>query len=316
MENPWGEPSPPLALARTTSTESTLEPEQRRSVEFAQDDDDAPAWDADDSSIGHKSNDSGDDDDDDWAREARAANLTRLNQQEQLERDDQQPENGADRGSEEPSQTEATTRDDDDAAQSVPSADEEPRLSTQLPPPVPMISAALPSFDADAGQQMDDFPEDDEPLDARATTAPPATAGFTEGDDAFADDDDFDDFDEPAAEGGAGGDDDFGDFGDFGDAAPLDEAAFESTPLPSSALDATPTPFASTSTASSASYPPLRFELGDRSRQAISSQLHDFWEGAFPAAARAVNDEPERQVEGLAQILVSESSYVSHIRPI
>ena len=311
MENPWGEPSPPLASASaaapssstanrdsTESHASDLDDDAKRaprlSLELVDEDDDAPAWDAhDDSPDGLD-----DDADDAWAHEARAS-MRKVND---LVLSDQATEG-------------EQARDAAGLATSLHNGDEEEEETTQVAeppaapaPPIPIVPPALPDFDIDAGQQMDDFPEDDHDDETKDGGG----------------DDDFDEFGD-AAGAGDQGDDDFGDFGDFGVAAPLDEAAFEAapattttTPLPSTSLASTSPfsshqqqPFASTSAAATLSYPPLHFDLsGDPSRQSISSQLHDFWQGAFPAAANAVSDEPERQVEGVAQVLVSESSSV------
>lgn len=307
MENPWGEPSPPLASAaapssptdRRDSSESQASKivdddakgTPRLSLELVDDrDEDAPAWDAHDDSP-----DGLDDADDAWANEARASMLkvNDLTISEQEEAGGEQARDAAGL---------ATT---DDQQEETTQVAEPPAAPA---PPIPVVPSALPDVDIDAGQQMDDFPEDDDNAEMK-----------DEGDD------DFDDFGDTAGGGGHEDDDDeFGDFGDFGDAAPLDEAAFEATttttttPLPSTSLASasspftSPQPFASTSAAAATLlYPPLHFDLsGDPTRQSISSQLHDFWQGAFPAAANAVSDEPERQVEGVAQVLVSESSCV------
>lgn len=304
MENPWGEPSPPLASAAPSSTPDPRDSTERHadvdaeraptrlSLELVDEEDDAPAWDAHDDD----SPDGLDDDDAAWANEARAS-MRRVND---LVLSDQATEG-------------EQAQDAAGRATSSDTGDEEEEDTTQIAqppaapaPPIPIVPPALPDFDIDAGQQqMDDFPEDDD--------------GGGGGGDEF---DDFGDATEAAA--GGDDDDDFGDFGDFGDAAPLDEAAFEAapppatttTPLPSTSLASAShfpshQPFASTSVAASVSYPPLHFDLsGEPSRQSISSQLHDFWQGAFPTAANAVSDEPERQVEGVAQVLVSESSCV------
>ncbi|GAA5991510.1 hypothetical protein JCM10908_005737 [Rhodotorula pacifica] len=322
MDNPWGEPSPPLAASSSAepSSSSAAATDATRidtdsygetstaklSLELPADDDDAPAWDAHDSPDGEL-------DEDAWATEARATNLKDRDEVSVL----QEEQNESDKEAKKSRETEAQTvlSDNETHDDEVPHAGE-----SALPPPappIPVVPSALADFDVESGQQMDDFPEDD---DAEAAPTDAFAAGG----------DDFDDFGEAAEAGApADDDDDFGDFGDFGDAAPLDEAAFEApassaptdqqTPFPSASLSTSSfsqythpqqqqqqQPFASTSTATS--HPPLRFDLTDPSRQAISSQLHEFWEGAIPNAARAVNDEPERQVEGVAQVLVLESS--------
>ncbi|GAA5860275.1 hypothetical protein JCM3774_000366 [Rhodotorula dairenensis] len=308
MENPWGEPSPPLAPS--SALDSTADTAHRThqvgdgqdddagrvtaprlSLELAvdDDDDDAPAWDAQDSPDGV-------DDADAWESEARASRLAKGSDVLSSQQLDDQPSHDS----------------DFQAPASEPQSVDEP--TPAIAPPIPVVPAADITLDVNAGQQMDDFPEYDEPPN------PSSDAFDTRGGEG-GDDDDFDDFgDATTARAGAGEDndgDEFGDFGDFGDAAPLDEAAFEAAPaaeqppFPSSSFSSTSPsfshqPFASTSTATS--YPPLRFDVTDPSRQAISSQLHEFWDAAFPAATRAVTDEPERQVEGVAQVLVTESS--------
>lgn len=300
MENPWGEPSPPLAPSSAAvddayrthgnddrkddrdDTAGGLESAPRLSLELPGDeDDDAPAWDAQDSPDGVHDADA-------WESEARANRLSQGN----------------------------------DVLKSEPEGDDLPSQEG-IAPPIPVVPAANLNVDFNAPQQqMDDFPEDDDGNDDELPTATTDAFESGTGGGGGGADDDFDDFGDAAtapAGPGADNDDDFGDFGDFGEAAPLDETAFEAapapeqTPFPSSSLASAPAsfshqPFASTSTATA--YPPLRFDVSDPSRQAISSQLHDFWDAAFPAAARAVTDEPERQVEGVAQVLVTESSCV------
>ena len=312
MENPWGEPSPPLASASASAAAPSSSTDRRDSseshaaggddangtprlsLELVDEDDDAPAWDAHDDSL-----DGLDDDADDaWANEARAS----MRKVDDLSLAEQEAEGELARDA----AGLATSSNHGDDEEETTQVAEPPAAPA---PPTPIVPPALPDFDIDAGQQqMDDFPEDDDDDEAKDGGG----------------DDDFDEFGDTAGAGDEG-DDDFGDFGDFGDVAPLDEAAFEAapattatTPLPSTSLaSASPfsshqqQPFASTSAAATLSYPPLHFDLsGDPSRQSISSQLHDFWQGAFPAAANAVSDEPERQVEGVAQVLVSESSCV------
>lgn len=165
---------------------------------------------------------------------------------------------------------------------------------------------------------MDDFDantDDDEPA---PTTPAPAAASDAPADDEFdapvsteaaneEEGDEFDDFGEVggAGAGADGGEDDFGDFGDFGEA---DASAFEPVPAPAPAPAPAPTPVP---VASTSGHPPLRLDLSTPTRRAVAPQLREFFEQAWPRAALAVNDEPERQVEGLAQVLVTESSCVS-----
>lgn len=325
MENPWGEPSsPPLASASapTADGNDTKDTRPRLSLEAGlthghdeDEDDDPAAWDAQDSPVGQN--------DDAWADEARASRPAQLPEedvQEQhedtLKQDDAERQTGeaptspAEGEADPPQPDEPTSEPEPQAA-----ADDVNEVTEEQEDAQPTIAApdALAVLsEAETGPPMDDFPDDDD-----TTDEPPAPSFGAADDDAFgatSNDDDFDDFGAPADAGAPGSgagddndDDDFGDFGDFGDAAPLDTAVFDDVPATAAALTSPPTPVASTST-TPASYPPLRFDLTDPSRQAISSQLHDFWEGAFPMAARAVNDDPERQVEGAAQVLVTESS--------
>ena len=134
---------------------------------------------------------------------------------------------------------------------------------------------------------MDDFPDEDN-------------------DEGFGQDDDFDDFGEAAEAGDMG--DDFGDFGEFdaGDGQEMAETWFGSDagfslnapvpqPPPPQQLGTTWTGFE-----------PLKLDLSDTSRAVIGDQLRSFFEAVYPNAQAAVSDEPERQVEGVAQVLVTE----------
>ncbi|GAA5873610.1 hypothetical protein JCM16303_001178 [Sporobolomyces ruberrimus] len=191
----------------------------------------------------------------------------------------------------------------------------------QLAPPVPIVSdTPQPTEDP----PMDDFPEDDAFSATSASPAPSQTATFTvpvplaptEPSEAppMDDFDDFgdDDFGEMGdAADGAEGDDDFGDFGDFGDSAPLDESAFDAPP-PAFPVQPTTTPnprptlqsFPSTS-----AFPPLRLDLSNRpTRRSVAPQLRDFVSIAWGDVSNNVNEEPERQVGGVAQVLVTEES--------
>lgn len=112
--------------------------------------------------------------------------------------------------------------------------------------------------------------------------------------------DDFDDFGDATN----GADDDFGDFGDFDDAgadAFGDNADFVDAPAP---MPQRPPP--PVSTTSFTGYPPLKLDLSDKTHSGIAGQLKDFLQDIYPSALEAVSDEPERQVEGVGQVLVSE----------
>lgn len=184
----------------------------------------------------------------------------------------------------------------EEAAEST-STDAEAQAAT-LPAesqPPPAILAPPEAINETQGPPMDDFPDDEE-LDAPSD---PPTA-----DDAFGADDDFDDFGEA---GEAGDDDDFGDFGDFdeaGTSAFVDAESFDEPPPPPAPVPQRPPP--PTTSTSYSGLPPLRFDLSDTSRQAVSDQLQDFLRGVYPNAEGSVSNEPERQVEGAAQVLVSE----------
>ncbi|SGZ30306.1 BQ5605_C113g13234 [Microbotryum silenes-dioicae] len=105
----------------------------------------------------------------------------------------------------------------------------------------------------------------------------------------------------------------FGDFGHFGDTHEGDvhasKALTSSHRRPSSLPRPEVTPIASSSFAAfqSTGHPPLLLELTNPSKAAIEEQLHDFFEGVYPGARGMVSDEPERQVEGVGQVLASES---------
>ncbi|KAK4052132.1 hypothetical protein OIV83_002426 [Microbotryomycetes sp. JL201] len=155
-------------------------------------------------------------------------------------------------------------------------------------PPMTVPTLSMDTSLTEQGPPMDDFPDDDDD-----GVAPAAAAHF--------DDDDFDDFGEAAQPGDA--DDDFGDFGDFNDAP--DSGAqdnFGSEPVQPQPQ---PPPFLPQQQ-SWTGYEPLHLDLTNTSRASIAEQLDDFFEGAYPMASRAVSNEPERQVEGVAQILVTD----------
>ncbi|SGY65718.1 BQ5605_C103g13158 [Microbotryum silenes-dioicae] len=172
------------------------------------------------------------------------------------------------------------------------------------PPPAMVRSASNPLVlpPIQEGPPMDDFDDDE----SGPTPVVPQAA-----DD---DEDDFDDFGEAAEAGGDADDAGFGDFGHFGDTHEGDVHGFEGfdeqPPTPSSLPRPEVTPIASSSFAAfqSTGHPPLLLELTNPSKAAIEEQLHDFFEGVYPGARGMVSDEPERQVEGVGQVLASEST--------
>ncbi|GAA5894964.1 uncharacterized protein JCM6883_002273 [Sporobolomyces salmoneus] len=196
--------------------------------------------------------------------------------------------------------------------------------STTLPPPVPLVDETPPGSHE---PPMDDFPEGDVGLsapdaslspttkDSETFTVPPPPLPTTSTEPSQAPPmDDFDDFDDDddfgemgeAGEDGEGDDD----FGDFGDAAPLDESAFEASSEPFPLTQHTSEPALTPQPVPSTSFlPPLRLDLSNRpTRRSVAPQLRDFVSSAWGDVSDKVNDEPERQVEGVAQILVTEES--------
>ncbi|GAA5905438.1 hypothetical protein JCM6882_003160 [Rhodosporidiobolus microsporus] len=177
-------------------------------------------------------------------------------------------------------------------AESAPEPEPEPELPSDS---VSTLPSTLPDPSPNDGPPMDDFDDDfDEP-------APAGEAAAEDGDD------DFDDFGDAAGAGDGEGDDDFGDFGDFGDAAPLDASAFEA-PAASSLPPPVPVVVPSASPAPPPTYPPLRLDLTNTARRAVAPQLKEFCKAVWTEAEESVNDDPERQVEGVGQVLVTESS--------
>lgn len=137
---------------------------------------------------------------------------------------------------------------------------------------------------------MDDFEE--EPLTPVATSAPvmPSFDSFDDAD-AFDEDDDF---------GELGGDDD--DFGDFDEG---DVSAFGAVPPMVSFA-------AAVASTSAAAYPALRLDLTTPTGAALAPQLAPFFQSRYPLATDSLSDEPERQVDGVGQVLVTESTCVGH----
>ncbi|TNY24246.1 hypothetical protein DMC30DRAFT_387699 [Rhodotorula diobovata] len=297
-DNPWGAPSAPSSPhLDPTSSPLQQQPEPRLSIDVDDQDDLAPPW-------GNASPSLAPAPGDDAVLSSSAVTKGEMSEGAATADTDDGSEAPAIASLEEAALP-ATA--DDEASTPSPSppppahtASPEPASPPHASPPVspPKPTVTLPSLSLDdslldEGPPMDDF--DDEP----------APSGNGDGD---GDGDDFgapaggtDDFDDFGSVGGGGDEDDFGDFGDFGDAAPLDEAAFGAPP------PAAPPALAPTA-APSAAYPPLRLDLSTTARQAVAPQLRDFFAEAWPASLQAVNDDPERQVEGPAQVLVTESS--------
>lgn len=121
--------------------------------------------------------------------------------------------------------------------------------------------------------------------------------GFAE-DEGFGDDDGF---------GEMGGDDaDFGDFGDFDESAGGFEAAAFDEPAVAPPV-AAPTPAPAPVRSAPSGLPPLELNWSRPSRKALAPQLELWFESLYPGAAAAMTDEPERQVEGVGQVLVNEA---------
>ena len=115
--------------------------------------------------------------------------------------------------------------------------------------------------------------------------------------DALAEDTGFDEFDDDFGEMGdvvQEGEDDFGDFEDT-----VEEEVFA--------------PVASTSTSA---HPPLRLDLSNPTAAALAPQLSRFVDDLYPTANNYLTDEIERQVDGVAQVLVTEPLSVCFFVPV
>lgn len=111
------------------------------------------------------------------------------------------------------------------------------------------------------------------------------------------DDDGFDDFAD-FGESGEGGDD-FGSFG--GD----NEDEFSLPPLSSfSAIEESIEPEIPIASTSTARYPTL--DLSNPTIDGLKPQLLPFLEKLYPSSSSSLTDEHERQVDGVAQVLVTE----------
>lgn len=191
--------------------------------------------------------------------------------------------------------------DDEPAAPSLTLAPP-PDFSGDTPDPFAPADDSRDVFASTADDSQDAFATAaDDSQDAFASTADDDTGGF----------DDFDDFDEPAATADFGDDDAFGDFGDFEDADLAEAPAApvsEPTPAASTSAFQEPRwvsgvgrPSSPQSTLSLRPVPP-RLELLERLSVVLEPLVPD---------ASAFTDEPPRAVGGLAQVLTSESRYVS-----
>lgn len=150
----------------------------------------------------------------------------------------------------------------------------------------PSLEESIPAVSVAVETPMDDFSDDDETTMGNAAAETEGAHELIADDDAF-DEDDF---------GEMGGDDanDDDDFGDFGD---VDSTAFEPAVIEHF-------PVASTS---AIPYPPLQLDLSTPTALAMAPQLDDFFERMYPRARETLSDEPERQVDGIGQVLVTES---------
>jgi len=216
-----------------------------------------------------------------------------------------------------PSTTEPTPESPSSPNASPPLA---PTSSDDLPPlapPIPIVNDE--PITSTEEPPMDDFPDDDDAFSATSNSPRPEqhSTNFSLPPPPIATEpsevppmDDFDDFDDDdfgeMGETVEGGNED-DDFGDFGDTAPLDESAFDAPPPPAqTTFNETPAP---QPIASSSALPPLRLDLSNRpTRRTVGPQLREFVSSAWGDVSEAVSDEPERQVEGVAQVLVTEES--------
>ncbi|GAA5820299.1 hypothetical protein JCM3770_004038 [Rhodotorula araucariae] len=285
-DNPWGAPSTPSSPHLTLDPTPVLDP--RASLE-ADIDDDAPAW---STSSPLDAPDGGDRDRDKPPLSVADKDGASGDKPEPaaVQQGVTVPEVGGEPVEEAATPSEIAGDSSPPSRLSTPPP-AQPASSATASPPAPASPASpslAPTFSATLPEPL---PNEAPPMDDFDAPEPFPTSGADGGFDTPAEGvDDFDDF---GSVGQAGDDDD--DFGDFGDAAPLDEAAF-----------AAPAAFATAPVTST--YPPLRLDLGSTSRRAVAPQLRDFWAAAWPASAHATNDDPERQVEGPAQVLVTESS--------
>ncbi|KAK4051300.1 hypothetical protein OIO90_004781 [Microbotryomycetes sp. JL221] len=278
-DNPWG------ATDESPSPRSSPPTKPNRSVRDDSVQDDEPVWNASDKA--------------DEVEEERAAKIS-------LDESTESP----------PHEETASTADriasinisDDSEAQSehVQEADADKHEPALDSPPMSVPTLSMDLSLTDQGPPMDDFPDyDDHGFEQTEQTLSAPFAETNDDNDGF-DDDEFDDF----GEAGQGeDDDDFGEFGDFDSATAKADNAMASDDFlaASQVVQPVPQPPPAASLQSTwSSYAPLQLDLTDVSRTNLSQQLSGFFEGVFPAASLGVSDEPERQVEGVAQILVNE----------
>ncbi|ORY90744.1 hypothetical protein BCR35DRAFT_323522 [Leucosporidium creatinivorum] len=289
-DNPWGNPSPspqqtpppdlpPASPSLSINTEDSAEPDWQAPQD--QDGQEPTTTVTDQHLVSPPIDDHNQDEDD----------TGQVNEQETVK---QELDEVNEQEDEAPAPTQADDKDqglsDNDEAAPAPKSD-----APSSPPKPTTLSMTLPPLDD--GPPMDSF-SDDEEVDQQPSTEAAAVG------DSF--DDDFDDF----GEAGAGdGDDDFGDFGDFdaGDMGSGDDAfAGAGSFVEEEMAPPPPQPQPPVASTSRSGYPPLQLDLSNTSKAAIGEQLKGFLDGVYPGAAEAVSDEPERQVEGAAQVLVNE----------
>ncbi|GAA5856388.1 hypothetical protein JCM8547_008720 [Rhodosporidiobolus lusitaniae] len=320
QDNPWGASTPPFAAANKQDGPLSSPPTSPR-VSYSPSADERPTWGADEPAKKEKEQQDLEQEEEDKQDEA----VTDEVEQDEEDEDKEEVEPAAVQDQHEdekvdelisaplddneetsahaPSSPPAETADSPSSSRSAspapaPADELSPSSSEQPPFTPPTAAVALPLSLPDAtpaeAPPMDDFDDDFDSPAAQADAGAPEA----EGGDEF---DDFDDFDQ----GGDGaGDDDFGDFGEFGDAAPLDESAFEFTPLPPPVPIVVPSPAPPAASA----YPPLRLDLSNTARRAVAPQLKEFCRQVWSEAEESVSEEPERQVEGVAQVLATEST--------
>ncbi|GAA6005359.1 hypothetical protein JCM10207_002951 [Rhodosporidiobolus poonsookiae] len=309
-DNPWGNPSP--SPNPSPAVDSTSTPTSPR-LSYDSDDDERPQWGTqeqqkeEDATPAKQEEDAKSEeeqvevtdtvtDDEAPADEEDEENAPEQeDKHEEKDKNDEQPTPADDAATDSPPPAEAAAPEPDaesptTEADSSPAAEPAP-LPSSPPAAAVSVPALPPSFDTPPeGPPMDDFDDDFD--------SPPAGAVDEE--------DDFDDFGD-VADGGDGDDDDFGDFGDFGEAAPLDASAFEAP-----AALAPPVPVVAPTPARAATpapgYPPLRLDLTNAARRDVAPQLKEFCAAVWTEAAASVGEEPERQVEGVGQVMVTESS--------
>ncbi|GAA5924350.1 uncharacterized protein JCM15063_005609 [Sporobolomyces koalae] len=187
-----------------------------------------------------------------------------------------------------------------------------PPDQAQLAPPIPLVNDASTAIEPVTNDpEKEQATQSPEPADTFTVSLPPVTATPSEAPPM----DDFDDFDDDDGFGemgdaaqGDGNDDDFGDFGDFRDSAPLDESAFDAVPSQTT-TEILPTVLETVQPAATPFLPPLRLALSSRpTRRTVAPQLREFVSNAWGDASRKVSEEPERQTEGVTQVMVSEEA--------